>query len=133
MMKIDGGCHCGRIRYTAQIDPGRITICHCTDCQVLTGSAFRVSAYAKAGDLHIEGEPKVYVKRGDSGRLRNQYFCPDCGSSLLVNGGDEPGDWGIRWGGIRQRDKLKPTRPIWRRSAATWVCAFADAPASETE
>ena len=40
-MKIDGSCHCGRIRYEAEVDPAKVVICHCTDCQTLSGSAFR--------------------------------------------------------------------------------------------
>ena len=40
-MKIDGGCHCGYITYEATIDSEQIGICHCTDCQTLSGSAFR--------------------------------------------------------------------------------------------
>ncbi|MGO7990898.1 GFA family protein, partial [Rhizobium leguminosarum] len=30
-MHITGGCHCGAIRYQAEIDPERTSICHCTD------------------------------------------------------------------------------------------------------
>jgi hypothetical protein len=41
-MKIDGACHCGYIRIEAEADPEKTTICHCTDCQTGTGSAFRV-------------------------------------------------------------------------------------------
>jgi len=50
-MKIDGGCHCGFITYEANADPDRTTICHCEDCQTLTGSAFRTSLRVKAGYL----------------------------------------------------------------------------------
>lgn len=133
-MQIDGRCHCGRIRYVAEIDPGRVVVCHCTDCQALTGTAFRVSVSTSRDRLRIEGQPKVYVKFGDSGRKRFQYFCGDCGSPLFTNGEGEAADtWGIRWGGVRQRMELVPTRQIWRRSAAPWVCAFEDAPAQATE
>ena len=133
-MQIDGQCHCGRVNYVAEIDPGRVTLCHCTDCQALTGTAFRVSVSTRREDLQITGTPAVYVKRGDNGKKRLQYFCPDCGSPLFTTGeGPEAEVWGIRWGGIRQRDQLKPTRQIWRRSAAPWVCPFEDAPASPTE
>ena len=48
-MKIDGGCHCGYITYAAEIDPEKVGICHCTDCQTLSGTAFRVSAPAAKG------------------------------------------------------------------------------------
>jgi hypothetical protein len=40
-MNIDGGCHCGFITYEAEVDPEGTTICHCTDCQTMSGSAFR--------------------------------------------------------------------------------------------
>jgi len=40
-MRIDGRCHCGYITYEAEIDPEKVMICHCTDCQTLSGSAFR--------------------------------------------------------------------------------------------
>ena len=43
-MKVDGACHCGRITFEAEIDPERVRICHCSDCQVLSGSAFRITA-----------------------------------------------------------------------------------------
>jgi hypothetical protein len=48
-MKIDGGCHCGYITFEAEADPEKTTICHCTDCQHLSGSAFR-TVVRVAGD-----------------------------------------------------------------------------------
>ena len=42
-MKIEGGCHCGNITYRAEVDPNTVGICHCTDCQTLTGSAYRAN------------------------------------------------------------------------------------------
>jgi len=36
-MKVQGSCHCGRITYEAEVDPGRVSLCHCTDCQTVTG------------------------------------------------------------------------------------------------
>jgi hypothetical protein len=38
-MRVDGGCHCGKITYEADIDPDKAGLCHCTDCQTLTSSA----------------------------------------------------------------------------------------------
>jgi hypothetical protein len=39
-MKVSGRCHCGQISFEAEIDPSQVRICHCTDCQTLTGTAF---------------------------------------------------------------------------------------------
>jgi hypothetical protein len=40
-MKIDGRCHCGNITFEAEVDPATAAICHCIDCQTLSGTAFR--------------------------------------------------------------------------------------------
>ncbi len=48
-MKIDGHCHCGLVTYEADIDPKRVSICHCTDCQSLTGSPYRVTVICSPG------------------------------------------------------------------------------------
>ena len=123
MMRIDGQCHCGHVAYEAEIDPERVGICHCTDCQALTGSPFRVTVTASRDRIRLTArEPKVYVKVGDSGRRRLQSFCPECGSPLFVTGeGADAEEWGIRWGSIRQRDQLVPKRQGWCRSAVPWI------------
>ena len=48
-MNIDGSCHCGFITFRAEADPEKTRVCHCTDCQALTGTAFRTVVGALAG------------------------------------------------------------------------------------
>jgi hypothetical protein len=118
-MRIDGQCHCGHVAYEAEIDPEEVSICHCTDCQQLTGSAFRVRVITGRDHMRLtRNEPKVYRKFGDNGRPRLQYFCPECGSPLFTTGeGEDAERWGIRLGTVNQRRELKPKRQIWCRSA----------------
>jgi hypothetical protein len=133
-MQIDGQCHCGQIAYQAEIDPERVSICHCTDCQSLTGSPFRVTALCDAGQVRLSrGQPKIYAKTGDNGRRWFQHFCGDCGSPLFTCGEGGPLDFGIRWGSIRQRHELKPKRQIWCRSAAPWFHDLSNLPGQPTE
>ena len=134
-MKIDGRCHCGHVTYEAEVEPDRVSICHCTDCQMLTGSAFRVTVLTSKANIRLTGgEPKLYAKTGDNGRKRLQFFCPECGSPLFTAGeGDEADDWGIRWGSIRQRRALPPRQRIWCRSAPSWLGSLGDLPGKETE
>ncbi len=122
-MRIDGQCHCGLITYEAEIDPLAVSICHCTDCQRLTGSPYRVTVLCSGDQVRLTGSrPKIYARKGDNGCTRFQHFCPDCGSPLFTSGeGDEADDWGIRWGSVRQREQLKPVRQIWCRSAVPWI------------
>jgi hypothetical protein len=129
-MRIDGRCHCGLVSFEAEIDPEAVGVCHCTDCQQLTGSPYRVTVLCSSDRIRLTGKPsKVYAKRGDNGCMRLQHFCPNCGSPLFTSGEAEPiKEWGIRWGSIRQRDQLKPVRQIWCRSAAPWINDLAGLP-----
>jgi hypothetical protein len=121
-MKVHGRCHCGEIVYEAEIDPAEVSICHCGDCQTLTGTAYRVSVPAKAAALRfIAGNPKIYVKVADSGRQRAQAFCPNCGTPIYAADVREPQLFNLRTGTLAERSQLKPSRQIWCRSALDWV------------
>lgn len=122
-MHVDGSCHCGRITFRAEIDPERARICHCTDCQKLSGSAFRVVVPVPEQDFEIlTGEPKIYVKTADSGNRRQQAFCPECGTAIYATSVDDPPrTLGIRVGTLDQRDHLVPRRQYWVRSAVGWL------------
>ncbi|HEY2835949.1 MAG TPA: GFA family protein [Rhizomicrobium sp.] len=121
-MKIHGQCHCGELRYEAEIDPGQVSICHCSDCQILTGTAYRVSVPAKASDFHIlNGVPKIYVKTAESGNARAQAFCATCGTPIYASDVKEPRIFNLRTGAIAERAELKPVRQIWCRSALDWA------------
>lgn len=135
-MNIHGSCHCGAIRYEAVVDPARTGICHCTDCQKLTGSAYRVSVPAQDGSFQLlAGEPRIYVKRGDSGSRRAQAFCPDCGSPLYTYDADESPDvgLGLRVGCIEERRSLFPRKQKWCRSALPWTQSLAGLESFEGE
>jgi hypothetical protein len=128
-MQIDGQCHCGRVTYQAEIDPKKVSICHCTDCQQLTGSPYRVTVICSAERVRMNGNaPKIYAKKSDNGRMRFQHFCGDCGSPIFTSGEGGADDWGIRWGSIRQRGQLRPARQIWCRSAVPWIHDLAELP-----
>lgn len=53
-MQVDGKCFCGAVTYQAEINPDRVLICHCTDCQNHSGSAYRVVAGIQ-GDARTVG------------------------------------------------------------------------------
>ena len=122
-MKVDGGCHCGHIRYEAEVDPDKVVICHCTDCQALSGSAFRTVVPTNEGSFKLlSGKPKAYVKTGESGNKRVQTFCPECGSPIYSGPvGDAAKVVGLRVGTIRQRDRLVPKDQFWFRSSQVWL------------
>ncbi len=132
-MQVHGSCHCGNVRYEATVDPERTSICHCVDCQKLSASAYRVTVPANEGSFRLlHGEPKVYVKLGDSGARRAQVFCPHCGSQLYVHDADHPRIYGLRVGCIDERATLVPRKQIWCRSALPWTESLATIEKRET-
>ena len=132
-MQVTGSCHCGAIRFDADIHTQKVSVCHCTDCQQLTGTAFRLSVPAAAGSFHLlDGTPRVYLKKADSGRIREHGFCEICGTPLYATSpGPEPRVYNIRAGALpqAQRELLRPSRQIWYRSRLRWLPPITDAPA----
>jgi hypothetical protein len=135
-MRIDGSCHCGFITIEGEADPDKTQICHCTDCQTGTGSAFRISIPVSGTTLKMTGQPSLYLKTtAESGRPRVQAFCPKCGSPIYST---TPGDgvqpsYTVRVGILHQRDQLVPRRQNWFRSARSWVTGLAAVPRNEKQ
>jgi len=133
-MQVHGSCHCGKITYEADIDPQAVNICHCTDCQTLSGTAFRTVVSTKKELLKmLRGEPKVYVKTAESGNKRAQAFCADCGTPLWATTPVDPQVFGLRVGAIRERNQLKPGRQVWARSAQGWLGELSAIPKVEKQ
>jgi hypothetical protein len=118
-MKVQGRCHCGRIRYEAIVDPEKSAICHCTDCQTLTGSAYRAAVQAPSETfVLLAGQPKLYVKTAESGNQRVHGFCPDCGAPVYSAATLDPPTYSLRIGCLDGRRAA--WRQIWCRSALPW-------------
>lgn len=108
-MQVRGRCHCGEIQYEAEVDPSTVTVCHGTDCQALTGSAYRVTVRAKAADFKLRGTaPTIYMKTADSGTKRAHAFCPKCGSPIYAAAPVDPPTYSLRVGALDRRGALLP-------------------------
>ena len=125
-MKIDGSCHCGFIKYEAEVDPEDVYVCHCTDCQSISGSAFRWVVSVPEEDFRLlSGEPKTYVKTADSGAKSRLLFCPECASPLYSTSiGGGPKFFYLGLGTVCQRAELRPRVQVWCGSAQGWVAVL---------
>ena len=129
-MHIDGACHCGLISFTAEIDPSRVMVCHCTDCQVLSGAPFRAVVAAPIDTFVLHGEPQRYIKVAESGNRRAQVFCPQCGTPLYATAPENPTSVMIRLGCVKQRAQLRPVVQLWQHSALPWLADLGSVPGS---
>jgi len=129
-LKVQGRCHCGAITYEAQVEPGTISICHCLDCRMLTGSAFRANIAAPASSFRIlTGTPRQYVKVGDSGARRSHAFCEACGSPVYSCAEHDPLTYSLRVGALSRPEALgRPARQIWTRRRLPWVTSLDGVP-----
>ena len=128
-MHIDGACHCGLISFTAEIDPGGVTICHCADCQILSGAPFRTVVTAQMGQFRLTGQPKRYTMT-QAGMPWVQAFCPECGTPLFAAAAASPTFVVIRLGCVTQRAQLRPTAQIWHQLALPWLSGLPLIPVS---
>ena len=122
-MHVEGRCHCGKIAFEAEVEPDRVGICHCADCQTLSGSPYRIVAPAAAGRFRLlHGEPTIYVKTtADSGGRWAIAFCPDCGTPIYAAAAENPTSYSLRVGTFNERALLAPKLQIWCDSALPWA------------
>lgn len=134
-MKIDGSCVCGHISYEAVVDPDKVGLCNCTDCQKFSGSAFRVGVPAADSAFHLlTGKLKVFIKTAESGGQREQAFCPECGTHLYSTSvGDGPKLLRLRTATANQRDQLVPRGQGWMRSRQAWLDDLPNLPGVEKQ
>jgi hypothetical protein len=133
-MKVTGKCHCGQVTYEAELDPAHVTICHCTDCQMLSGSPYRVSVRVPAESFRMfSGQVKVYIKTAESGAKRAHSFCPECGTPVHSADLHQPKTYSLRIGCLDKRAELPPARQIWCKSALPWAYDLASMPGIERQ
>jgi hypothetical protein len=120
-----GGCLCGALRYEFLTEPTTVYICHCTECQKVSSSAFGVSVRVGADEFSItQGESKSIETVADSGRTKVGFFCPECG--IRINNKPTSGNFVVvKAGTLDNPNFFKPIAHIWTQSAQSWF-PFAD-------
>ena len=76
--KMTGGCACGRVRFTAEIEDDEAYLCHCRMCQRATGSVSIAFKNVKQSAVSWDSGPDWY----DSSPIAKRPYCRECGTSL---------------------------------------------------
>jgi hypothetical protein len=128
-MQVSGKCHCGAISFSAIVDPSKVLVCHCADCQIFSGAPFRAVLPVPVEHVSINGQAKHYVKVAASGNRRAQAFCQECGAQLYATEGvGPPKVLNLRVGCIDQRAQLPPFVQIWGESVMPWLSTLESVP-----
>lgn len=118
----EGGCACGAVRYRLLEDPLELHVCHCTDCQRLSGSAFVLSMAVLRRSLEVvRGEPATIAFDNPEGIPKRDRRCASCGSRLWSEPPRIPEIFTLRPGTLDDTRWLRPIAHIWTVSAQPWV------------
>jgi hypothetical protein len=120
-MKIEGGCLCGKVRYSADAEPIFVGVCHCTNCQKGSGGAFNSVVALPTPVLSVQGALKTFEGHGDSGKATYKRFCPDCGSPIATEAEIMPNVTMIPTGTLDDASWVKPAMQIYCDSAQPWA------------
>jgi hypothetical protein len=115
-----GKCLCGACSYEIDGDPIVIAICHCTDCQRLSGAGHSTGAmYAESG-IRIFGQPATYAMQSEAGNAVTRLFCGTCGSPLFGKNTGMPGVMTVTMGTLDTSDGMLPQVEIFTRTRRDW-------------
>ncbi len=135
MKKIDvpGRCRCGRVRFMLREEPIAFYLCHCTDCQSESGSAYGQSMHVRREAIDaVEGSVREHTIEGPEGRSSVMTYCANCLTILWGGQPDVPQVLGLNAGSLEDTAGLQPYGNMWTRSARPWA-SFAPGPQYEQQ
>ena len=120
-MKIEGGCLCGKVRYSADAEPTFVGVCHCKNCQKGSGTAFSIVVALPTPALTVQGTVQTFTGQGDSGKATYRRFCPECGSPVASEAELMPETVMIPVGTLDDKSGVRPAMQIYCDSAQDWA------------
>ncbi len=78
---LTGGCQCGRVRYTAQVEPHEAYLCHCNMCRRATGGVSIAFVNPSKHAVTWHNEPDWH----NSSPIARRGFCARCGTPLAFD------------------------------------------------
>ena len=126
---ITGRCLCGNVTYSCSAEPALTAICHCTDCQRQTGTAFSIVLGVPADELSVEGDKLAsFTTMGEDHQTpTKREFCSGCGSPIVSRIEAIPELAFLKAGTLDDASWLEPSVEVWCRSAQPWTPHLADA------
>lgn len=117
----EGQCQCGAVAYSVTGVTTTLFVCHCTECQRQSSSAFGMALWVKEPSVEFSsGQVKEWIRTMPSGRKMSCQFCTDCGTRLFHKTVGQTQLLSIKPGTLRDTSELKPVGHIWTDSKQKW-------------
>ncbi|MBW2312689.1 MAG: GFA family protein [Deltaproteobacteria bacterium] len=130
---VPGRCRCGRVTFMLHEEPLSFYLCHCTDCQAESGSAFGQSMHVRRKAIDsVDGVVQEHAYEGPSGVRNILTHCAECMTIIWGGRPDMPQVVGLNAGSLKDIAGLMPHGNMWTRSARPWV-TFAPGPRFEQQ
>jgi len=118
----EGGCLCGKLRYSVTGDPIAVVVCHCGQCQKQSSSAFGMTMLVKRSAFKwLAGEPRAVDMVADSGNAKRGLFCGDCGSRIRNESDTRPDTYNVKPGTLDDRSWFEPIVHVWTSTKQPWT------------
>ena len=123
---ITGRCLCGGVTYSVDAEPVWQGVCHCSNCQRQTASAFSTVVGVPSKALTVQGSTLVSFKTVSEGfqSTTERRFCSTCGSPIYSTIESMPEVAFLKAGTIDDISWFQPTVEIWTSSAQPWAPRF---------
>ena len=122
-----GGCQCGAIRFRAEGEINRASICHCRMCQKAFGGYYAPLVSVREVDFQwTRGERKIFR----SSNVVSRGFCGDCGTPLTY---EAPDGIAIAAGAFDDPSSVAPTLQFGAEGKIGFVDHLHELPSRRTE
>lgn len=114
-------CQCGQLSAEVPGPTPAVVICHCLACQKRTGSPFGEAAYYPHAEVVVTGVSRQFTRPTNAGGTFDQFFCPECGTTVFMRGTKNPDVTGIPIGVFDEPHGMRPVRSVWEDRRHDWV------------
>lgn len=122
MESFEGRCQCGRHQYKVAGESVALFVCHCTECQRQSSSAFGMALWLKRCQRETTGGALgVWTRRMPSGSDLVGEYCVNCGTRLFHTMAGQTEIMSVKPGTLETAPELEPVAHIWTSSAQSWV------------
>lgn len=123
---MQGGCHCGAVRYETAGDPITHALCHCSDCRRSAGApVVGWTMYPEAQVTVTRGGTKTY----ESSHHGRREFCAACGTGLFYKNAEMlPGIIDVQSATLDDPDAVPARCHIQTAERISWMATSHELP-----